>query len=55
MSKNLVIKDDINKGLRERFDPTVTTAYEKVIVLLLYWRYSDGDYKKEADQLKNLF
>lgn len=55
MTTELVRKEDINTVLGERFDPASSTIYKSVIVLLLYWKDADGDYKSEADQLERLF
>jgi hypothetical protein len=55
MSTRLVTKRDINSALEERFDSTTTFIYKTVIVLLLYWKDTDLDFKSEADQLEHLF
>jgi hypothetical protein len=55
MSTNLITERDISNALEERFDPTSPFIYQTVILLLLYWKDADLDFRGEADAMDRLF
>jgi hypothetical protein len=55
MSNPVPIARDINSALEQRLDPASPFIYDHVVILLLYWKDADLDFKRKADALEHLF
>jgi hypothetical protein len=55
MSSNPTTIKDFNDVLEPNFNPTSKFVYKTVVVVLLYWKDSDLNFKSEADKLDVLF